>query len=335
MKHLFLLILLVSTTFVSHSQWTLIWSDEFGGSALDNTKWISETGGWGWGNNELQYYTDGDNLTVSGGVLVIEARAEQFTSNSYTSGKIITKDLFEIKYGKIETRMKMPLGQGLWPAFWMLGANISEVSWPYCGEIDIMEHINNEMATHGTAHWHNGGHVYNGNSTAVNPTNYHIYSIEWNANEIRWFMDGNQYFYLSIQNNAQSTDEMHLPFYLILNLAVGGNWPGYPNASTPFPAQVEIDYVRAYKLDAEASATELTHTELNVFPNPAKDQLNIVSEEAGSIQITSLNGAIILEEKINSGTTALSVSTLDEGMYFCSIVYADGRVAKTKFTKTL
>ncbi|MDG1332458.1 MAG: family 16 glycosylhydrolase [Crocinitomicaceae bacterium] len=322
------------TTFASNAQWTLIWSDEFGGDALDQTKWVPETGGWGWGNNELQYYTDGDNLTVAGGALIIEARQEQFGGNSHTSGKIITKDIFEIAYGKIEARIKVPLGQGIWPAFWMLGANIDQVSWPYCGEIDVMEHVNNEMAIHGTAHWHNGGgHTYDGNSAVVNPTNYQVYSIEWNDQEIRWFLNGNQYHYLSIANNTQSTGEFQLPFYLILNLAVGGNWPGYPDASTVFPTQLEIDYVRAYKLDAEASVIENEIAEVSVFPNPAVDQLTVESSLEGNATITGMDGSIISEEVILSGSNNLSIADMAEGMYLLTIQHENGSTSTTRFVK--
>lgn len=333
MKHFILLVVFGLTTFASQAQWTLIWSDEFGGSELDATKWVPETGGWGWGNNELQYYTNGDNLTVSGGSLIIEAREEQFGSNSHTSGKIITKGLFEIQYGKIEARIKVPLGQGLWPAFWMLGENIDQISWPFCGEIDVMEHINNEMSIHGTAHWDNNGHVYQGGSAVVNPSNFQVYAIEWNANEIKWFLNGNQYYSLTIQNNAQNTNEFHLPFYLILNLAVGGNWPGYPDASTPFPSEMEIDYVRAYKLDAEANTEELTKIEFSVYPNPANDNLTIEASEKGIATIYSLNGSLISEQEITEGATQLSVGNLDKGMYMISVQYENGHTSTTKFIK--
>lgn len=321
------------TTFASHAQWTLIWADEFGGNVLDSTKWVPETGGWGWGNNELQYYTDGDNLTVSGGALIIDAREEQVGSNSHTSGKIITKEIFEIKYGKIEARIKVPLGQGLWPAFWMLGENIVQVSWPFCGEIDVMEHINNEMSIHGTAHWHNGNHVYNGNSALVNPSNYQVYAIEWNADEIKWFLNGTQFHSLSIQNNTQSTDEFHLPFYLILNLAVGGNWPGYPDASTSFPAQLEIDYVRAYKLDNEASTPEVTQAEFSVYPNPAINELIIESSADGTAFISDLSGLLISEREFNKGSTQLSIDDLESGMYLISMKQVNGVISTSKFIK--
>lgn len=321
------------SVFESHAQWTLIWSDEFDGTTLDETKWQNDIGGWGWGNNELQYYTDGDNLTVSGGSLIIEARDQQFGSNSHTSGKIITKGLFEVEYGKIEARIKVPLGQGIWPAFWMLGSNIDQVSWPYCGEIDVMEHVNNEMAIHGTAHWHNNGHTYNGNSAVANPTNFQVYSIEWNEDEIRWFLNGNQYHYLSIANNTQSTAEFHLPFYLILNLAVGGNWPGYPDATTSFPTQLEVDYVRVYKPEAEASLTENQVAEVSIFPNPAVDIVTVSTSLEGLATISGMNGTVISEQEVFVGENSFSVEGLAEGMYLLSIQHDNGMVSVERFVK--
>jgi beta-glucanase (GH16 family) len=246
MKFLFSL-LFATTSLMSLCQWNLIWSDEFDGTELDDSKWTNDVGGWGWGNNELQYYTDGDNLLFSGSELSIEARDETFGSNSYTSAKIISKDKFEVQYGKIEARIRVPMGQGLWPAFWMLGANFYEVGWPLCGEIDIMEHVNNEMQIHGTMHWDAGGYASYGGSTGTDPSEYHVYAIEWDASEIRWYLDGAEYHVADIENGVNSTSEFHEPFYLILNLAVGGNWPGSPDGSTSFPAQLDIDYVRVYK----------------------------------------------------------------------------------------
>lgn len=333
MKRFLSALFFVGAALTSNAQWTMIWSDEFTDSTLNTNNWTSEIGGWGWGNNENQYYTNGNNLTFANGELTITAKAEQFGSNAYTSGKISSKGKFEIQYGKVEARMKVPMGQGLWPAFWMLGANIDQVSWPSCGEIDVMEHVNSEMAVHGTAHWNQNGHVYVGNGTSVNPTFFHVYSIEWNASEIRWFVDGNQYYMISILNNTGSTEEFHLPFYLILNLAVGGNWPGYPNASTPFPSDFVIDYVRAYKLDAEAELDELSANELIVSPNPVKDVLSLTADDQGTLRITSLNGAHVMVQEIVAGENEVDVAQLHTGMYLCSVEYLNGTVVQTKLVK--
>jgi beta-glucanase (GH16 family) len=161
-----------------------------------------------------------------------------------------------VKYGKIEGRMKIPQGQGLWPAFWMLGSNIDQMNWPTCGEIDVMEHINNETKVHGTAHWDNVGHQYWGGTIDNDPTQYHTYSIIWDSLKVKWYMDDIIYYQLNIANGVNGTEEFQLPFYLLLNLAVGGNWPGYPNGTTVFPAEMVVDYVRVYTYDANLSHGE-------------------------------------------------------------------------------
>ncbi|MBN1412486.1 MAG: glycoside hydrolase family 16 protein [Spirochaetales bacterium] len=217
----------------------IVWSDEFNGSGLPG--WNFDTGASGWGNNELQNYTTSTaNCNQSGGYLYITALR---SGNGYTSARI--KSRFSRTYGRIEGRMRIPMGQGLWPAFWSLGT--SGGTWPLCGEIDIMEHINNNGSIAGTIHWDSGGHVSYGGSVGCNPANWNTYSIVWNSSSITWYLNGSQYWQANIANNVNSTEEFHRPFFLILNLAVGGNWPGSPNSSTTFPAQFVIDYVRWYQ----------------------------------------------------------------------------------------
>ena len=333
MKKCTLLILLLSS-FYSSAQWTLYWADEFSGNSLDASKWVPETGGWGWGNNEWQYYTNGDNLSFANGELTITARQETVGGNNYTSGKIITKDLFEIQYGKVEARLKVPMGQGLWPAFWMLGENINVVSWPSCGEIDVMEHINNETLTHGTAHWNNGGHVYHGDSyNTGTPQDFHLYTIEWNAAKITWFVDSVMYHEMPIQNGINSTTEFHLPFYLILNLAVGGNWPGYPDVNTPFPSELVVDYVRAYKWNPSASQEELLASKPEIYPNPAFSEVNYIGVEGQKLSISSLDGKKVLNQEIAAGNNKVDVSKLTSGMYLFNIEEVDGSIHSTKLIK--
>jgi beta-glucanase (GH16 family) len=233
----------------SEQTWNLVWSDEFNGSSVDTSNWTFETGGGGWGNNELQYYTNGSNATVSGGILTIEARQQSMGGYAYTSTRIKTQGKRQFTYGRFEARLAVPMGQGLWPAFWMLGANFPTVGWPASGEIDIMEHINTQSTTYGTLHWDYNGYATYGGSTGVNnPAAFHTYAIEWNASSIKWFLDGVQFHEANILNNINGTDEFHRPFFFLLNLAVGGNWPGSPNGTTPFPARYQIDYVRVYQL---------------------------------------------------------------------------------------
>ena len=255
----FILALLVSLVpgISAGAAYNLVWSDEFDGTSLNTANWVYDigTGSGGWGNNELEYYTNRtQNVAVTGGNLVITALKESYGGMGYTSGRIKTLGKQSWTYGKIEARIKLPTGQGIWPAFWMLGSNMPTVGWPACGEMDIMEHVNNEGVTHGTMHWdYNGYQYYGGPSPALDVTQYHVYSIEWNASAIKWFIDGTKYWEGNIANNINGTDEFHRPFFILLNLAVGGNWPGSPNSSTVFPAKMYVDYVRVYQDAASAS----------------------------------------------------------------------------------
>lgn len=259
---LIILLFLVKANHILMAQscYELVWSDEFNYKGLpDSTKWTYEVGGTGWGNNELQYYTNkrSENARVEDSILVIEARKEAYGGSQYTSARLITyNNDFSWKYGKIEARMKLPYGQGIWPAFWMLGDNIFEgTGWPACGEIDIMEMIGGgegrDDVSHGTIHWAdaNNNHAMFGGenqiSSGILADNFHVYSIEWTETQIKWFFDGIQFHVADITPSHLS--EFHNNFFFILNLAVGGNWPGNPNSSTVFPQTMEVDYVRVYQ----------------------------------------------------------------------------------------
>jgi beta-glucanase (GH16 family) len=233
----------------------LVWFEEFNYTGPpDPSKWNIETGGFGGGNNELQYYSDSeDNLYVDNGVLTITAREEQISGKEYTSARITTQNKYDFQYGKIEARIKLPYSQGMWPAFWMLGDNISTVGWPSCGEIDIMEMVGGtgkDNTTHATLHWeHNGNHAQYGESytlsSGILADDYHLFSVEWDSQNIRAFIDGTQYFVMEI--TGADLTEFHQNFFIILNLAVGGNWPGSPDGTTVFPQTMEVDYVRVYQ----------------------------------------------------------------------------------------
>lgn len=233
----------------------LIWSDEFDYSGLpDASFWNMETGGGGWGNNELQYYTNSENnAQVSDGVLTITAREENINGYDYSSARITTQNKFDFKYGRIEARMKLPYGQGIWPAFWMLGTNINSVGWPACGEIDIMEMIGGsgrENTVYTTLHWDNAGsHSDYGEaytlSSGMFSDDFHVFSVEWDSQTVRGYVDGNQFYNISITSAELS--EFQQNFFVILNIAVGGSWPGYPDATTEFPQTMKVDYVRVYK----------------------------------------------------------------------------------------
>ncbi|MFO7583214.1 MAG: family 16 glycosylhydrolase [Anaerolineales bacterium] len=233
--------------------WTLVWQDEFDGPEIDRTKWTFDIGGHGWGNNELQTYTERpENVRIEDGILVIEAREEEFVRRNYTSARLKTQGLHAWTYGRIEARMKLPYGNGIWPAFWMLGADIQQNPWPASGEIDIMEHIGREPnKIYGTVH----GPGYSGSGGVGHFTtltegawsdDFHVFAIEWEENEIRWYIDGEQFFKL-IPEAVPGRWVYDHPFFILINLAVGGNWPGPPDDSTVFPQFLLVDYVRVYQ----------------------------------------------------------------------------------------
>jgi len=226
------------------STYKLVWSDEFDEATIDTSIWNFEIDGNGGGNHEQEYYQP-QNATIENGNLVITAKKETVGSHNYTSSRMTTQGKKEFEYGKIEARIKIPVGQGFWPAFWLLGSNINSVGWPKCGETDIMEHINTDSLIYGTLHWDNNGHVQSGDTIASTPSEYHVYSIEWNATSIKWFVDSVQYHEVNITNN--STEEFHQPFFILLNFAVGGDWPGQTIADNLLPAKMFVDYVRVYQ----------------------------------------------------------------------------------------
>jgi beta-glucanase (GH16 family) len=234
---------------VSQAQnWQLVWQDEFNGSIGPDWVFETGTGSGGWGNNELQYYRR-ENATIENNQLVITARQESFGGMNYTSARMKTQGRKSWTYGKIEARIAMPSFTGSWPAFWMLGSNITSLGWPSCGEIDIMEHVNTDPNVHGTVHWTgtNGSYASYGSNTPVSVTGYHVYSIEWDASAIRWFVDGVQFNVINIANNAGGTEEFHRDFFLLLNFAIGGNWPGFTVNNGALPAKMYVDYVRVYQ----------------------------------------------------------------------------------------
>jgi beta-glucanase (GH16 family) len=245
----------------SYNGYDLVWSDEFDGSQLDSSDWSFEIGtGFegGWGNNELQYYTD-RNLYLKDGMLVIRADEESFGGRSYTSSRIKTQGKQNFQYGRIDIRARMPEGQGIWPALWMLGENINQVSWPYCGELDVMEMVGGgngkDNRTVGTAHWNAGGldasySPANFGSEKILPenlsANFHVYSIVWTSYRITWYVDDVQYHVMAIDNSA-SLAAFQKQFFMIFNVAVGGDWPGSPDSYTVFPQRMVVDYIRVFQ----------------------------------------------------------------------------------------
>jgi beta-glucanase (GH16 family) len=256
----------------SQDGWRLAWSDDFNqpdGSAPDPANWGYDIGGNGWGNSELEYYTDRiNNAHIEDGKLVIEAQREHFGGRNITSARLLTKGKWSWTCGKFEARIKIPRGQGIWPAFWMLGTNISSVGWPACGEIDIMENIGKEPGTvHGTVHGLDSGRDYNnglGISGSVElpdgaalADDFHVFAVDCEPARITWLLDGHPYFSVtpaSLPKNCRWVFDQ--PKFILLNLAIGGKWPGYPDAATTFPQQMIVDYVRVYSHAPVSKTTE-------------------------------------------------------------------------------
>ncbi|TCB95633.1 glycosyl hydrolase family protein [Micromonospora zingiberis] len=241
----------------------LTWQDEFNapaGTPVDQSKWRFDIGGHGWGNNERQYYTNSTSNAVHDGQgnLVITARRENpanyqchYGRCEYTSARLLTAATFNQAYGRFEARIKIPRGQGIWPAFWMLGSDFGNVGWPASGEIDIMENIGREPNTvHGTIHGpgYSGGGGITGSRVIGQPLadTFHTYRVDWEPNIIRWYLDGQEFFRVDPSRLGGNRWVFDHPFFMILNVAVGGNWPGYPDGSTQFPQQMLVDYVRVY-----------------------------------------------------------------------------------------
>jgi beta-glucanase (GH16 family) len=241
--------------------WTLVWADEFDGTALDPARWSAQTGDGcdrnlcGWGNNELQWY-QASNAVVQGGSLTITAREEAVGGRDYTSARLISAGKGDWTYGKIEVRARLPRGQGIWPAIWMLPTDNTYGTWAASGEMDIVELVGHEPSrVHGTLHY-GGPAPQNTNSGAYYDLpsgtfadGFHVFAMEWERGEIRWYVDQRLY---QRQTEWYSTGGAYPApfdqrFHLVLNVAVGGNWPGYPDASTSFPQSMEVDYVRVYQ----------------------------------------------------------------------------------------
>jgi hypothetical protein len=239
----------------SYPGYSLVWEEQFNGSVLNSDNWTYEigTGSNGWGNNELQYYRE-QNTHLFAGHLVIEAKQENFGGNNYTSSRLVTLGKQNFQYGRIDIRAALPQGQGIWPALWMLGSDFAEVGWPACGEIDIMELVGNEPnRVHGTVHYgvDFNQHQYRGQSSTLSEgifaDEFHLFTIIWEEDNIQWFVDDVPFFEFSRPDVGSQPWPFNDDFFFIVNLAVGGNWPGSPNASTQFPQYLFVDYIRVFQ----------------------------------------------------------------------------------------
>jgi beta-glucanase (GH16 family) len=253
-----LLALVLSTPVLCHADWQLVWSDEFNqpdGSAPNPANWGYDIGNGGWGNEELEYYTSRtNNARIENGQLVIEAQQESYGGSSYTSARLKTQGLWSWAYGRIEASIKIPQGQGIWPAFWMLGTNFASVGWPTCGEIDIMENIGKKPSTvYGSIHLH-GGDLTKSFSLPNDQklaSEFHTYGITWFPKLMQFYIDSPTNIYATytpadLPANAAWPFDCG-KFFIILNVAVGGKWPGNPDATSTFPQEMLVDYVRVYR----------------------------------------------------------------------------------------
>lgn len=328
-----------SNTVKAADNYELVWSDEFNGNSLDTNTWNYEigTGSWGWGNNEQQYYTD-RNIKVSNGTMKITAKREYYGGMKYTSSRITTKNKKNFKYGKIEARIKMPKFKGVWPAFWMLGANQDSVGWPKCGEIDIVEAINDENLVYGTLHWfHDPGNnnADSGSSVAVaDRTEYHVYGVEWTADKLRWYVDGKVYRTMDVSNDSFS--EVRKEYFVIFNMAIGGQWPGYDIDETAFPATMEVDWVRAYK-KVEETTTKYTGPMITV----TEDAVETCSEKWGSYFGSGWAGASGTSKSTDKAVTGATMNITSIGnsqwgvqQYLKGLHYYPGRTYNYSFTMT-
>ena len=237
----------------SYAGMSLVWSDEFDQPEIELSNWTYDLGGGGWGNQELQTYTsNSENSYIQDGKLVIMALDD---GGQYTSARLKSVDLQEYQFGRIDIRAKLPVDQGLWPAIWALGANYSEIGWPACGEIDIMELVgSNPRRIHGTIHWGNNfqQHQSDGQGVSIDfpdtfADEYHVFSIEWQNNSIKWLLDDVEYHSIDNTTTSGQNYPFNEPFFFILNVAVGGQWPGDPDDTTTFPEFMAVDYIRVFQ----------------------------------------------------------------------------------------
>lgn len=241
----------------SYPGYTLLWQDEFNTGTLNTSIWFFENGDGcpnvcGWGNNELEYYRP-ENLFFQDGKMVIEAKKESFGGKEYTSTKILTRDKKAMKFGRVDIRAILPKGKGIWPAFWLLPQHNVFGGWPRSGEIDIMEMVGHEPnKTHATIHYGPGpGSTQISRSTTISGATFndefHVFSLEWKEDQMKWYLDGNLFSTINKADLGANNYPFNEEFFMILNFAVGGNWPGSPDANTVFPQYLIVDYVRWYQ----------------------------------------------------------------------------------------
>jgi beta-glucanase (GH16 family) len=321
--------------------WELVWADEFDGDTLNTDLWSymigdgTEYGIPGWGNNELEYYQE-ENVQVADGVLTITARRENVATSQFTSGRIRTIEKGDWTYGRFEIRAKMPVGQGIWPAIWMLPTDEYYGGWASSGEIDIMEYLGQDtMRVHGTIHYggqwpnnQNRGTDYVTDDTAFHKT-FHTFALEWEEGELRWYVDGEEFQKLGVGMWYSDAAPFPAPFdkrfYLLINLAVGGNWPGPPDLTTEFPQELVVDYVRVYQdgvygVDQRAAGLELGQNQPNPFHAVTEITFSLKSAEEVLLEVYDPLGRkvrTLADRSYSPGTHTVTVEAgdLDPGIY--------------------
>jgi hypothetical protein len=245
------------TTPLSYPGYSLVWDEEFSGTSINPNEWNFEigNGSGGWGNNELEYYTNStNNAFVSNGHLIIEARNELTNGFNYSSARLTTQNKKTFTYGRVDIRAKLPRGKGLWPALWMLGDNINSVGWPASGEIDIMELLGQDSTkVYGTLHYGATGatHESKGNQYILNGSNFssqfHVFSMDWKQDSVKLYVDNNLFLSVHKTDLGSTAYPFNNPFFFIFNVAVGGNFPGNPDGTTTFPQRMIVDYIRVFQ----------------------------------------------------------------------------------------
>lgn len=330
--HVIILLLLSSLTGFAQD-WQLVWQDEF--QSTIGPDWVYDLGdAEGWWNEELQYYKR-ENASVQNGKLVITAKKEAAGNSQYTSSRMKTLGKRAWKYGKIEASISLPLGRGLWPAFWMMGINSEQSSgeWPKCGEFDIMEHINTEPTIYAAAHWENaaGDHQETGGQVDIsNVSGYHTYSIEWTPETVKWFVDGKEYYSTSITAAHQS--EFHKEFYILLNLAVGGEWPGHDIDESKLPAKMYVEYVRVYQKATHVATDKM----VSAFPNPATDKITVQIGTywmGGRIAVVNSTGKQVFTERVKGAAHTFDFSGLPTGAYVINVTSGTSKVSHQVYKK--
>lgn len=344
MKRILLLTmnLLLLAGAVSGQNWKLVWADEFDGDTLNTEKWSYMTGTGSeygldrWGNNELQYYQE-ENVRVADGVLTITAKRENVESSQFTSGRIRTINMGDWTYGRFEFRARMPVGQGLWAAIWMLPTDSDYGGWASSGEIDIMEYLGHDTSVvHGTIHYgglwpdnKSRGTDYETSDTAFHQ-DFHTFALEWEEGKLRWYVDGELFQSLGTGMWYSSTPgdfpaPFNRRFHLLINLAVGGNWPGSPDASTVFPQDLVIDYVRIYQdgvtgLGEQSSALKLDQNHPNPFADYSTIGFSLPAEQHVLLEVFDVTGRKVrtLANSLygpGSHTVGVEAKELEPGLY--------------------